>query len=240
LLTLTFIHSHFTDVSIDGQDESARDAAVAAAVAPVSTSMPWADKKTDADAAAAADADVAAVSDVDAAAADGAISTDGGDSNSNSNVDIAALSLAASLGDDHASTPQGHHPTNDDGEGMDDANVTGTMRNKAKTPVEWHWALVDVDGDKDDSTKKTTPTPTLVIAHEFFDALPIHQFQYTTDRGWCERLVDADVRKAAGPLDTAVAGNVSWLRMVDAHTYTCMHAHTHMPSLPLTLKLTLI
>jgi NADH dehydrogenase [ubiquinone] 1 alpha subcomplex assembly factor 7 len=29
----------------------------------------------------------------------------------------------------------------------------------------------------------------LVVAHELFDALPVHQFQLT-DRGWRERLVD--------------------------------------------------
>ena len=35
-----------------------------------------------------------------------------------------------------------------------------------------------------------TDGPALYIAHEFFDALPAHQFQ-RTNRGWCERLVDA-------------------------------------------------
>ena len=29
----------------------------------------------------------------------------------------------------------------------------------------------------------------MYIAHEFFDALPAHQF-VKTERGWCERLVD--------------------------------------------------
>ena len=37
-------------------------------------------------------------------------------------------------------------------------------------------------------TEKVT-TPTLMLAHEFFDALPVHQFQYFRARGWCERLV---------------------------------------------------
>ncbi|KAH9114574.1 hypothetical protein AeMF1_011344 [Aphanomyces euteiches] len=31
--------------------------------------------------------------------------------------------------------------------------------------------------------------PTLFIAQELFDALPVHQFEYT-ENGWCERLVD--------------------------------------------------
>jgi NADH dehydrogenase [ubiquinone] 1 alpha subcomplex assembly factor 7 len=34
--------------------------------------------------------------------------------------------------------------------------------------------------------------PLLLIANEFFDALPIHQFQ-RTEAGWCERLVDWDL-----------------------------------------------
>jgi NADH dehydrogenase [ubiquinone] 1 alpha subcomplex assembly factor 7 len=34
------------------------------------------------------------------------------------------------------------------------------------------------------------PVPTLALAHEFFDALPIYRFQCTADRGWCEELID--------------------------------------------------
>lgn len=34
-------------------------------------------------------------------------------------------------------------------------------------------------------------TPSLFIAQEFFDALPVHQFQLTKE-GWCERLVDIE------------------------------------------------
>lgn len=34
--------------------------------------------------------------------------------------------------------------------------------------------------------------PSIFIAQEFFDALPVHQFQYT-EKGWCERLVDVDL-----------------------------------------------
>ena len=33
--------------------------------------------------------------------------------------------------------------------------------------------------------------PTLVICHEFFDALPVRQFQ-RTERGWCEKLITID------------------------------------------------
>lgn len=45
--------------------------------------------------------------------------------------------------------------------------------------VRWHRSLDDVKGE----------APALYIAHEFFDALPVHQFQ-RTGRGWRERLVD--------------------------------------------------
>ncbi|CAL5220482.1 g2508 [Coccomyxa viridis] len=46
--------------------------------------------------------------------------------------------------------------------------------------VRWHRSLDDVRGE----------SPALYIAHEFFDALPVHHFQRTS-RGWRERLVDA-------------------------------------------------
>lgn len=32
----------------------------------------------------------------------------------------------------------------------------------------------------------------VMIAHEFFDALPVHIFEYT-QQGWCERMVDCSV-----------------------------------------------
>ena len=44
-------------------------------------------------------------------------------------------------------------------------------------PIRWH-----------DDLAAVPPGPTLVIANEFFDALPIRQF-VATERGWCERLV---------------------------------------------------
>lgn len=45
--------------------------------------------------------------------------------------------------------------------------------------IHWHRSLNEVPDD----------LPTVYIAHEFLDALPVHQFQ-KTERGWCERLVD--------------------------------------------------
>jgi NADH dehydrogenase [ubiquinone] 1 alpha subcomplex assembly factor 7 len=47
-------------------------------------------------------------------------------------------------------------------------------------PVEWHDRIEDVPAG-----------PALVVANEFFDALPIRQF-VATDRGWCERLVGVE------------------------------------------------
>jgi len=44
-------------------------------------------------------------------------------------------------------------------------------------PIQWHDRLEDVPEG-----------PLLLIANEFFDALPMRQF-VATDRGWCERLV---------------------------------------------------
>lgn len=51
-----------------------------------------------------------------------------------------------------------------------------------RVAVRWHWQLQDIPR-KD---------PVLFIANEFFDALPIHQFEFT-DRGWVEKMVDLDL-----------------------------------------------
>ncbi|KAL5722591.1 hypothetical protein ACHQM5_006097 [Ranunculus cassubicifolius] len=45
--------------------------------------------------------------------------------------------------------------------------------------VSWHATLDQVP----------TGVPSIIIGHEFFDALPVHQFQKTS-RGWCEKMVD--------------------------------------------------
>ncbi|OQS07414.1 hypothetical protein THRCLA_00559 [Thraustotheca clavata] len=44
----------------------------------------------------------------------------------------------------------------------------------------------------EDVSDLPTGTPSLYIAQELFDALPVHQFEYTS-KGWCERLIDIDV-----------------------------------------------
>ncbi|KAK2657970.1 hypothetical protein Ddye_011022 [Dipteronia dyeriana] len=54
-----------------------------------------------------------------------------------------------------------------------------TISTLAGTPVSWHSALEQVPSG----------LPTIIIAHEFYDALPVHQFQRAS-RGWCEKLVD--------------------------------------------------
>jgi SAM-dependent MidA family methyltransferase len=51
----------------------------------------------------------------------------------------------------------------------------------AAVPVEWYSGFDDIPGD----------APVIVLANEFFDALPIRQFA-ATERGWCERLVGPD------------------------------------------------
>ncbi|KAH7846037.1 hypothetical protein Vadar_008984 [Vaccinium darrowii] len=49
----------------------------------------------------------------------------------------------------------------------------------SRTPVSWHATLEQVPAG----------SPTIIIAHEFFDALPVHQFQRAS-RGWCEKMID--------------------------------------------------
>ncbi|KAJ8750185.1 hypothetical protein K2173_014100 [Erythroxylum novogranatense] len=49
----------------------------------------------------------------------------------------------------------------------------------AGVPVSWHATLEQVPSG----------VPTIIIAHEFYDALPVHQFQWAS-RGWCEKMVD--------------------------------------------------
>jgi NADH dehydrogenase [ubiquinone] 1 alpha subcomplex assembly factor 7 len=68
--------------------------------------------------------------------------------------------------------------------------------------------------------------PTLFIAQEFLDALPIHQFEYIKDRGWCERLVDVvdsvpDISAAAtATTATDLQGLTHHLRFVLSKTPT--------------------
>ncbi|XP_021758473.1 protein arginine methyltransferase NDUFAF7 homolog, mitochondrial-like isoform X2 [Chenopodium quinoa] len=66
----------------------------------------------------------------------------------------------------------------------DDTSSSGekkTVSQIAGTPVAWHAAFEQVPSG----------VPTIIIAHEFYDALPIHQFQRAS-RGWCEKMVDIE------------------------------------------------
>lgn len=68
------------------------------------------------------------------------------------------------------------------------AAVSGNQRggtgssNDLLLPTYWHDEFSSVPADG----------PCIVVAQELFDALPIHQFEYT-EQGWCERLVDVDI-----------------------------------------------
>ena len=42
---------------------------------------------------------------------------------------------------------------------------------------------------KAESIKKDL-CPMIVLAHEFFDALPVNIFQYSKNLGWCEKLIN--------------------------------------------------
>jgi NADH dehydrogenase [ubiquinone] 1 alpha subcomplex assembly factor 7 len=64
------------------------------------------------------------------------------------------------------------------------AGAIGAGATASGTRVRWHGALATVPEG-----------PLILFAHEFFDALPVHQFQ-RTPRGWCERLVDSGVPEA--------------------------------------------
>ncbi|OAY24501.1 protein arginine methyltransferase NDUFAF7, mitochondrial [Manihot esculenta] len=60
-------------------------------------------------------------------------------------------------------------------EGVERRNIS-TL---AGTPISWHAELEQVPPG----------SPVIIIAHEFYDALPVHQFQRAS-RGWCEKMVD--------------------------------------------------
>nr|VDD56876.1 unnamed protein product [Brassica oleracea] len=55
----------------------------------------------------------------------------------------------------------------------------------AGTPVHWHATLEEAPSGG------MHVLPTIIIAHEFYDALPVHQFQ-KSPRGWCEKMVDVE------------------------------------------------
>ncbi|XP_051224746.1 uncharacterized protein [Lolium perenne] len=60
-----------------------------------------------------------------------------------------------------------------------DGDEKRTVSKLCGAPVYWHASLEQVPSG----------LPTIIVAHEFFDALPIHQFQKGS-RGWSEKMVD--------------------------------------------------
>jgi len=69
-----------------------------------------------------------------------------------------------------------------------------TEQAKRVTDASWH-----------DHLDQVPPGPLLLIANEFFDALPIRQF-IRTDRGWCERHVTKSGAGRAAPTFTITLG----------------------------------
>ncbi|KAJ1993263.1 hypothetical protein H4R33_000721 [Dimargaris cristalligena] len=67
--------------------------------------------------------------------------------------------------------------------GVDDSAGQQDHAHQTLSPISWHDSLSDID--------LSEPAYNIVLAHEFFDALPIYKFQLT-DRGWREVLVDID------------------------------------------------
>ncbi|KAJ8466944.1 hypothetical protein OPV22_029496 [Ensete ventricosum] len=61
----------------------------------------------------------------------------------------------------------------------DDSSAKRTISMLSGSSISWHATLEQVP----------LGLPTIIIAHEFYDALPVHQFQ-KSPRGWCEKMID--------------------------------------------------
>ena len=59
--------------------------------------------------------------------------------------------------------------------------------------VTWH------DSVRDMVLQLPKDGPVIAMAHEYFDALPIYRFRYSSERGWCEEMVDISPGET-GPL----------------------------------------
>lgn len=70
-------------------------------------------------------------------------------------------------------------------------------------PISWtsHFGTIDAPNDKiyessrteTNTAKHKKESGTIVLAHELFDALPIHQFEVSKRGQWCERMVDINI-----------------------------------------------
>lgn len=92
-----------------------------------------------------------------------------------------ALGVPLEVQDESTSTP---------GNSASQRNISASERMTStlfSSSVTWHADLEQVP----------CGVPSIIIAHEFFDALPIHQFQKSS-RGWCEKLVDVDESSELG------------------------------------------
>lgn len=65
--------------------------------------------------------------------------------------------------------------------------------NKSKKEAE-----IEKKAKKGDKSKRNQPKvkeyqiklkPTFLLAHELYDALPIHSFKYLGDKQWCEQVI---------------------------------------------------
>ena len=65
-------------------------------------------------------------------------------------------------------------------------------------PVYWHSTIDEVPFEA--TGVEGGPVPSIYIAHEFFDALPAHQFVLDKERGWLEVMVDAQEAGSEGGL----------------------------------------
>ncbi|CAN1153117.1 Protein arginine methyltransferase NDUFAF7 homolog, mitochondrial [Linum perenne] len=64
-----------------------------------------------------------------------------------------------------------------------------TVTSITASPVSWYSSLEQVPSGCMKLTYTLLSSPTIILAHEFYDALPVHQFQKSS-RGWSEKMVD--------------------------------------------------
>ncbi len=68
------------------------------------------------------------------------------------------------------------------------AQQKASLAGVAVEEVVWHDSAAELAAEA--APGADGQMPTIALAHEFFDALPIYRFRCTAERGWCEELVD--------------------------------------------------